>query len=141
MKVPTVLRSGDLGFNMTPMIDVVFLLIIFFLVSSHLAKREAQMELDLAESTTADEKVETPSRQLTLNVSADGSLFFAGRPVAQDQLAQRLAAAKQSEGDDWQLVIRSDQQVPYQRIRPILASCKQAGIENTDFGVYLDGTN
>ena len=48
MRVPSNLRSGSLGFNMTPMIDVVFLLIIFFLVSSHLAKQEVQMPLPLA---------------------------------------------------------------------------------------------
>ncbi len=47
MKVPTQLNSGEVDFNMTPMIDVVFLLIIFFLVSTHLAKQEAQLELPL----------------------------------------------------------------------------------------------
>ena len=47
MHIPSYARSKEVGFNMTPMIDVVFLLIIFFLVSSHLAKQESQMEIDL----------------------------------------------------------------------------------------------
>ena len=47
MRVPSNLARGSLGFSMTPMIDVVFLLIIFFLVSSHLAQQEVQLDLDL----------------------------------------------------------------------------------------------
>ncbi|NLE37816.1 MAG: biopolymer transporter ExbD, partial [Pirellulaceae bacterium] len=59
MRVPNNLSRGGLGFNMTPMIDVVFLLIIFFLVSSHLARQEVQLELDLPAAVSgrqADEK-------------------------------------------------------------------------------------
>ena len=43
MRIPARAISGDVGFNMTPMIDVVFQLIIFFLLSSHLAKQETQL--------------------------------------------------------------------------------------------------
>ncbi|MCA9180756.1 MAG: biopolymer transporter ExbD, partial [Planctomycetales bacterium] len=45
MRTPKLLAAGSASINMTPMIDVVFLLIIFFLVSSHLAKQENQVEL------------------------------------------------------------------------------------------------
>ena len=48
MQVPSSTTSrGEVGFNMTPMIDIVFLLIIFFIVSSHLARQETQLELAL----------------------------------------------------------------------------------------------
>ena len=47
MRTPNHTQDGGVHFNMTPMIDVVFLLIIFFLVSSHLAKQEVHLELPL----------------------------------------------------------------------------------------------
>jgi len=58
MRVVSNLSRGSLGFNMTPMIDVVFLLIIFFLVSSHLAQQETQLELDLPEATSGTRPTE-----------------------------------------------------------------------------------
>ena len=66
---------------MTPMIDVVFQLIIFFLLSSHLAKQETQLALPLpaAESGRPTQPSEQP--RLTVNVLADGTLLVAGRPV------------------------------------------------------------
>ena len=50
MRVPSRVLSHQVGFNMTPMIDVVFQLIIFFLLSSHLAKQETQLPLPLPEA-------------------------------------------------------------------------------------------
>ncbi|MBT6848587.1 MAG: biopolymer transporter ExbD, partial [Planctomycetaceae bacterium] len=55
MQTPRYARSKETGFNMTPMIDVVFLLIIFFLVSSHLARQETQLELDLPEASSGEQ--------------------------------------------------------------------------------------
>ena len=52
MKIPTSQTSRRFGANMTPLIDVVFLLIIFFLVSSQLARQEANIELELPEAST-----------------------------------------------------------------------------------------
>ena len=47
MRLPKYQDRGSLEFNMTPMIDVTFQLIIFFLVSSHLAQQEIQVDVDL----------------------------------------------------------------------------------------------
>ena len=67
MRVPLSNRRHRLEMNMTPMIDVVFLLIIFFLVSSHLQKQEAHAELDLPTAETGDENTPTfhPVRIIT----------------------------------------------------------------------------
>ena len=71
MKTPQLLASGGTLINMTPMIDVVFLLIIFFLVSSHMAKQEQNVQLDLpkAQSGLADV---TDRDTLVVNILATG---------------------------------------------------------------------
>jgi len=68
MRAPSNLSRGSLSFNMTPMIDVVFLLIIFFLVSSHLARQETQLELDLPEAASGQRAQEDDVRRVVVNV-------------------------------------------------------------------------
>ena len=134
MRVP-VAASGEVTFNMTPMIDVVFLLIIFFLVSSHLAKQEAQMELPLPVADSGEE-ADDAARRLTLNVTADGILVLAGRRIDRGQLQQRLRQARDEHGDDVEVRIRGDRNVPYRAVSPIMLACARAGIWKVTFGVY-----
>jgi len=135
MRVPRFLRSGEVGFNMTPMIDVVFLLIIFFLVSSHLAKQEAQMELPLPVADSGEEP-NNEVRRLTLNVTADGTMLLAGRYLDRDELKQRLKQARDEHGQDVEIRIRGDRNVPYSAVSPIMLACARTGIWKVTFGVY-----
>jgi biopolymer transport protein ExbD len=135
MRVPDHTAGGQLGFNMTPMIDVVFLLIIFFLVSSHLAKQEAQMQLPLpvAESGAAPHEAE---ERVTVNVLRDGRLLLAGKPVPAGELQQRLQSKRQEASGGLEVRIRSDRNVAYRHVEPILLACARAGIWNVTFAVY-----
>jgi len=136
MRIPSHTTSTAVGFNMTPMIDVVFLLIIFFLLSSHLAKHETQFALPLpaAESGQASPPGDRP--RLTVNVLADGTLLMSSRAITPAELAERLAQRRSVHGDDLEVRIRSDRSVPYARVEPILLACARAGIWNVSFAVY-----
>ena len=138
MRVPSRLRSGEVGFNMTPMIDVVFLLIIFFLVSSHLAKQEAQMELPLPVADSG-EQPHDEARRLTLNVTADGTMLLAGRRLDGEQLKQRLHEARDEHGQDVEIRIRGDRNVSYSAVAPIMLACARTGIWKVTFAVYRSG--
>ena len=81
------------------MIDVVFLLIIFFLVSSHLAKQEAQMPLPLPTAESGQEIIDEQLPSVVVNVEADGSLILAGRRIPPDQLQERLTVERERSGD------------------------------------------
>ena len=87
MQIPQYKSNRKYGFNMTPMIDVVFLLIIFFLVSSHLSRQESQLELELPTASTGQDDVDQETPRLTINVQADGSMLLAlSRPSKIDWL-------------------------------------------------------
>ena len=135
MRVPNHVRPGSVGFNMTPMIDVVFLLIIFFLVSSHLARRENQIELPLPVADSGEDNWDDEAPRVTLNVTGDGSVLLAARPVGPEQLAGRLRQAYEKMGHDLELRIRADRGVAYRFISPILASAARADIWNVTFAV------
>lgn len=140
MKIASQIRRGPAEFNMTPMIDVVFLLIIFFLVSSHLARQEVHMQLLLPHAASGNlPDQEEQQLRLVVNVAADGQLQLAGRIVTIEQLQERLATRRQTSGDDLEVRIRSDRGVLYARINPLMHACAKAGIWNVTFAVYQPG--
>ena len=101
MRTPALARRSRLEMNMTPMIDVVFLLIIFFLVSSHLAKQEVQAELSLPAADTGQEPQETGTRRLTINVVPESGEFLVklgAQPVTLAELRSRLQHETQTAG-------------------------------------------
>jgi biopolymer transport protein ExbD len=135
MRVPTASRTTGVGFNMTPMIDIVFLLIVFFLVSSHLASREVQVDLRLPEATSGDDPATDLPPRVTINVLAEGTLRLAGTDLDVDQLGQRLRVEAARTERDIEVRIRSDRTVPYRYIEPVLVACARAGIWNVSFAV------
>lgn len=136
MRLPHDRRRGPIEFNMTPMIDVVFLLIIFFLVSSHLAKQETQLEMPLPAAAQGTEPTSSDAPRVTLNLLADGQIHLAGRAVSASQLADRFQALRQESGKDVEIRIRGHRDVPYEHVEPILLACAKSGIWNVTFAVY-----
>ena len=136
MKIPRYQPVRKLGFNMTPMIDVVFLLIIFFLVSSHLQKQETQQELDLPVATSADNDIDQETPRVTINVLENGELVVAGRSLARGQLVPLLKAVRNEKGDDIEVRIRSSRSAPWSMIEPVMLGCTKSGIWNVGFAVY-----
>ena len=138
MRAPLHKSSRRLGINMTPMIDVVFLLIIFFLVSSHLARNESQLELKLPIAVSASDDVDQQTPRMIVNGDSEGNLFLAGRPVQSDQLKDRFIDAVEKEGDGLEVRIRGSRNVAYSAVEPIMRSCVQAGIWNVSYAVYRE---
>lgn len=138
MQIPQHKSNRKYGFNMTPMIDVVFLLIIFFLVSSHLARQESQMELELPTAASGQDDVDQQTPRLTINVKSDGSLWLAGRPIAREQLQQRFVEARTKEGENIEVRIRGSRLAPYSTVEPIMLACTGAKIWNVTYAVYRE---
>jgi len=139
MRAPSHPGRGSLGLNMTPMIDVVFLLIIFFLVSSHLARQEVQMELDLPEAGTGERPEEDDTRRVIVNVlpraEPGGQLLVGGRTMPPDELASLIGfEAEQTEGP-LEVRIRTDRRAPYRLVEPIMLACADAGVWRVTFAV------
>ena len=127
---------------MTPMIDVVFQLIIFFLVSSHLVKQEAQLPLKLPLADSGPTAVDEDRPRVIVNVLADGRVLLAGSTLQPGELERRLRHQLEQfqrahgERDDLEVRIRSDRAAPYAQVEPILLSCARAGVWNVTFAVY-----
>lgn len=131
-----VTRDDELTMNLTPMIDVVFLLIIFFMVGSRFSEI-SEAERDITLSVPAVSKVETltqPPRNRVINVYADGKITLDKQPVTLAELGQKLAAAR-SEYKQTSVVIRGDGQALHQSVADVLATCRQAEIVDMSIAV------
>jgi|SRR5690606_16617832 len=134
MQSPAASRRTPIGANMTPMIDVVFLLIIFFLVSSHLAKQEMRVPLDLP-AAGQQLPLAGAGEWLTINVQADGTISISGTASDQQRLSERLQRHADQQGELAAVRIRTDRSVPYAQIEPLLQAAADAGIAQLVFSV------
>ncbi|MCH7686619.1 MAG: biopolymer transporter ExbD [Planctomycetes bacterium] len=141
MKVPTRKREHGLQFNITPLIDVVFLLIIFFLVASHFVRAENKESVDLPKATQTDDQAEESPNRLVVTVTADRQLHVGGNVVGFDELEQRISAGGAADNGEernrFEVRIRGDQTVPYSVIEPIILACARAGVTRVKFSVLL----
>ena len=121
--------------NLTPMIDVVFLLIIFFMAASKFAEVEADLDLKLPEVATAAPMTSAP-KQRTVSVEKDGTIELDGMGVSLADLTAKLAAA-QVEYPQLSVVIRGDAACAFQHVAAALAACKDANISELGITVKL----
>lgn len=139
MRVPATARRGSLSFNMTPMIDVVFQLIIFFLVSSHLARQENQLTLDLPDAASGESPGEDEIRRVVISVlPQEGSavrIQVGTEIVAPEDLERLIGYESRQTGGKVEVRIRSDRHVPYRVIEPIMIACARAGVWKVTFAV------
>jgi len=142
MRAPNNLSRSSVGFNMTPMIDVVFLLIIFFLVSRHLARQEVEMELDLPDARTGqDTDPDDTIRRLVVNVLPEGRIVVSGQSLDAEALSELIAYESRrgrAPAEPLEVRIRSDRQAPYRLVEPIMRACAQAGVWRVTFAVIGD---
>lgn len=138
MHAPQYKPNRRFGFNMTPMIDVVFLLIIFFLVSSHLARQETTLELPLPVALSSNEEIDQITPRVTINVQSDGVILMAGRTIRVTELADRFREIRKREGEDLEVRIRSSRRATYAMVEPIMLACTQAKIWNVTYAVYQE---
>lgn len=135
MKAPSMTRSRSVSFNVTSLIDIVFLLIIFFLVASHVARSEAVEPVDLPKiSDPAGDEEETPLR-IVVTVMADRSMWVGGRQVLLPQVEQLILSAAQESLNQVEVRIRADHAATYLEIEPILLACAQFGVTRVGFAV------
>jgi biopolymer transport protein ExbD len=139
MRAPSAARSAEVGINMTPMIDMVFLLIIFFLLSSSLVQQENQAELALPKAKNVlDDPADMAAQRVTINVQESGAIFFLGRNIPVVDLASRIADRVKRQGGIAEIRIRASRKVPYSKVEPILLACSQAGVWDVQFAVFRE---
>lgn len=119
------------GFQIAPMVDIVFLLLIFFLVTWNFARYETELDVVVP---TAKEGKETRRAvgEVILNVKADGSIVLNRRTLSPEELLEALTRISTLYPDQ-AVVLRGDEGAPYRDIVAVLDICRRANIWNVAF--------
>ena len=120
-------RRIDAGIDMTPLIDVVFQLLIFLMVSSQFIKPDRRVELPAGpmESATAN----PDDLHLSLIITSDSKILLEGREISKEELGSKLRDAIDHSGID-ALVLRIDKSARAEIIFPVMEIARESGIIN-----------
>jgi len=127
-------REDQNAINLTPMIDIVFLLIIFFMVStkfSELNDVERELAVNIPAVSNATALTAAPNKRV-IEVDSDGSISLDQQPVTLNELSLKLSAA-QRQYPKLGVFIRGDTQAAYQHVLEVVATCRKAKITNFGF--------
>ena len=125
------LKPGTVGFQLAPMIDVVFLLLCFFITSQLFAQWETEIDITLPTAETGQAPQRLPG-EIIINIRTDGELVVNARPLPPEQLGEMLErVAGLFPGQP--VLIRADRLTAYEHIIQVLDICRQADIWNISF--------
>lgn len=116
-------EEGITGINVTPLVDIMLVLLIIFMVASSYIVRDS-IEVELPKAATGGEVLDTT---LSIVIEADGKLFLNGEPTTVQGIAERCQAlAKQTE--DGQAIIAGDKATSHGRVVEIIDLVRRNGV-------------
>jgi len=122
--------------NMTPMIDVVFQLIVFFTATSTMVKTEYTAAVELPEAREGVQRQARDRKKVTANILADGTVIVAGQQVTLGQFRRMLEADMAAYGPErLEVLLRADRSARYGSVEPLLLLCARAGVWQVGFSV------
>lgn len=116
----------DVHLDFVPMVDVLFNLLIFFLLATSLQQAEREMQIALPQSRAAG-PMSAALKEIVLNVTSEGRIIVAGAPIAEDALAEMIKTAVASNPAQ-KVSVRGDRNAPYGHVARVLDLCKGAGV-------------
>ena len=123
-------RGRALGLlDMTPMIDMVFNLLIFFMVVSQFANEERDLKVQLPDGSEAMPLTVKP-REIFVNVDKDGRYFVRSQEVSSEQLGELLTQAALNNPSSQSVIIRADKRAAWDFVATAMRLCNQAGIRD-----------
>jgi len=132
MRIEKPASTGVVSVNMTPMIDMVFNLLIFFILTSQFVKLEVE-NVVLPPSSTATTKDYTTYRNVVINVvnrDGAGEVIVFGKVMQPQELTDHLKELKESaEGRQMNVILRADAEVPYEDVARVMLAAGSAQIQ------------
>jgi len=137
MKVRNKHADQDFEIPLIPMIDCLFVLLVFFLVSTTLKKTEKELPVDLPQSGAAVD-AEQMEDVLVIGVDADGQKFFGSEAVTTELLHQRLAAAALADPAR-RVRLDADVNTPYSAVVELIEMCEFNNLRHVGFHTKSPG--
>lgn len=119
---------------LAPMIDMTFLLLIFFMLTSKISKEQIKLEVELPVASNAVIPDDLSDRDI-INIDANGQYHIGSRPVAREELAEYLRM-RFKDFPPLRLYVRADRLTPGRKIKELMRLAAEAGAVDVIFGSY-----
>jgi biopolymer transport protein TolR len=116
-------RTTMSDINVTPMVDVMLVLLVIFMVTAPLIQQGVKVNLPDARA----QPVEATEKRLVLSVDRQGRIFIGDVEVAQDQVEEKLKSNAKAQADK-EIYLHADRDVPYGAVVEVMAAAQRAGI-------------
>ncbi len=135
MRLPK--KQGDeVGFQLAPMIDMTFLLLIFFMVTQRISKEQVKMDIRLPTAANAVIPHDLSDRDI-VSIDGEGNFFAGQTPMDRKQLTAYLKERFKNY-PPLRLYVRADKNTPGRQIKDLMKIASEAGAINVIFGTYKD---
>jgi biopolymer transport protein ExbD len=131
-------EEGDFGFQIAPMVDVVFVLLLFFMACAGQNIKEGFFQIGLPSSSAGGE--DKPIVPIVVDVDPLGNVFVNGNPMSASpkdrelkQLEEFLAGAMKASPDD-PVIVRPNMEARHERVVDVLNACRIARVQKLSFG-------
>jgi biopolymer transport protein ExbD len=124
----------NVGFQLAPMIDMTFLLLIFFMVTTKISKEQIKEEIKLPVASNSIIPAEVSNREI-ISIDAAGNYFIGQTPADKKQLADYLKKRFENY-PPLRLYIRADKSTPGRKIKEVMKMAADAGAVDVIFGSY-----
>lgn len=125
--------AAEVSFQITPMIDMTFLLLIFFMVTSRLSDQKVNVPVDLPVAVSA-----VPAGKIArdiVNIDGEGRTYIGNRPATREELTAHLRA-RFRDFPPLQVYLRADKNTPAKEVREVIDLAGQAGALDVILGTY-----
>lgn len=135
MRIARAQDDGEMPINTSSLVDIMFILIIFFLVTTSFAKEERDISVNLPETDTS---LSSAVRVIVVNVQQDGSVFVGEERVSVQGLQARIHEALKGNPEQ-KVLIRGDQAALHGDVAGVLAACRSIGVREANIGFMVTG--
>ncbi len=111
------------------LVDILAILLIFFIVTTTFKKNQPQLQINLPESKTAEAAAAGKTEPLVLRVKGDQEISLDDKPVAIESLGEAIQAARAA-SPDRPIAMQADREAPFGTVVRVLDALKQAGVKN-----------
>ena len=132
------LKAPDAELDMTPMIDVVFQLIIFFITTIDMENKALETKVRMAMAPNGPVEEQKDPRTITVDVEKDGTIKIAQTQLSKGQLLTILKNARIGSGQSTPVVIRADYDVVHEHVYEVMRACGAAGLWKIRFAALKE---
>lgn len=129
-------QDDEVGFQLAPMIDMTFLLLIFFMVTTKITKEQIKVDIKLPQASNAILPDDISNRDI-ISIDGTGQYFIGQKAATKDELGAYLKKRFKN-NPPLQLYVRADKGTPGKQIKELMRMAAEAGAISVIFGSYRD---